>query len=46
MAYLGTNKTSLTKPIYFVHAPWCAKRLSSSSFYPSSPHTTPRTLEQ
>ena len=37
--YLDANKTPLTKPIYFLHTPLCAKRLSSRPFYPSSPLT-------
>jgi len=43
--HLVPNKTPHTNPIYFVHAPSCPKRLSSSSFYPSSPLTKPPTSD-
>jgi hypothetical protein len=44
-SHLVPNETSHTNPIYFIHAPWYAKRLSSSSFYPSSPLTKPPTSD-
>ena len=43
--HLVPNKTPHTNPIYFVHAPSCPKRLSSSLFYPSSPLTKPPTSD-